>query len=269
MKSILIAVALLQGTAAPVAAPLTPSGKWIVDYGESACVLQRDFGSGSARTTVGFKPSPFGDSVEIVTMTAGAKIGYRKSKARLTLQPSGFTVDADAFMYGLKANDTTVTTFTALDAAAATLRTSTGVALLPTAGPSTNITVTDMAKAFGALKTCQADLVKSWGVDPAELDKIAVMAVPASPSPVAWFSNDDYPGDALGNGQQGTSMILWSIDTSGRVTDCKVIKSSGTASLDRASCQAVVRRGRYKPARGNDGKPVLSHAMRRVVWRLP
>lgn len=267
MKSILIAVALLQGAAVPDPAPLTPSGNWTVDYGDADCVLSRDFGIGKARTTLGFSPSPFGDSVEVVTMTAGAKFEYRKSKARLTLQPSGFTMDSDAYIYGLKDKAMTVTTFTAVGPAATHWRTSTGVALEPAAGPRATIAVPDMAKAFGALNTCQADLVKSWGVDPAELDKTTVLAVPVAPE--GWFSNDDYPSEALQNGQTGTSVIIWSIDTTGRISDCKVVKSSGAPSLDRASCQAVLRRGRYEPALGIDGKPVPTHAMRKVIWRMP
>ena len=267
MKSIVIAMLLLQGAAAPVAAPLTPSGKWVVEYGDSDCVLSRDFGTGSARTTVGFKPSPFGDSVEIVTMTAGAKSGYRNAKAKLTLQPSGFTAENDASIYGLKDKGVTLTTFIAQGAAVANLQTSTGVALTEDAGPGTNIAVPDMKKAFGALKVCQVDLVKRWGVDPGELDRVAVLATPLSPE--RWITHADYPAEALKDRQQGTSRIMWAIGTTGRVSDCKVVQSSGSAALDGASCLLIARRGRYKPALGIDDEPVPTHAMRKVIWRLP
>lgn len=278
MKSIAMALSLMAAAAtpavtgaaaaqAPAAAPLAPSGKWVVDYDDAACILSRDFGTGPALTTIGFKPSPFGDNIEVVMITAGAGAPYRKGEAKLILEPSGRVVPSTVEIFRIKARDRMVATLTAQGDVAADLQTSSTVAIELGDGSRRSVAVTNITKAFGALQKCQVDLVKGWGIDPAEFDRIKTP--PTDASPALWISGIDYPGDALKNEAHGVSTIVWSVNTDGRVADCKVVKSSGTASLDQAACRAVALRGRYKPALGMDGKPVVAHQMRNVVWHLP
>jgi len=87
--------------------------------------------------------------------------------------------------------------------------------------------------------------------------------------PSQWVTTDDYPSDALSAEAQGTSKIKWEINTAGRVENCVVVASSGNASLDRAACSNITRRGRYTPALDSAGNPIRSSSSRNVVWRLP
>ena len=89
-------------------------------------------------------------------------------------------------------------------------------------------------------------------------------------NPADWFTNDDYPSDALNAEAQGTSRIKWDIGLTGRVENCKVVSSSGNSSLDRAACAAATRRGRYTPALDTAGNPIKQFGISRgVAWRLP
>lgn len=83
------------------------------------------------------------------------------------------------------------------------------------------------------------------------------------------LSSDDYPADALRNGEQGTVAVLLGIDTHGKVSGCVVTGSSGSASLDTATCRLLSTRARFTPARNNQGRAVASMSPQKIRWALP
>lgn len=94
---------------------------------------------------------------------------------------------------------------------------------------------------------------------------------PARPTePVAsWFSDVDYPVEALMRGIQGNSQVRLRIDETGRPTKCAIRRSAGDAALDRAACAIFSTRGRYRPARDRAGRAVPGTIVQRVRWVLP
>lgn len=83
------------------------------------------------------------------------------------------------------------------------------------------------------------------------------------------FSADDYPASALRNGEQGAVQARLSIDADGRVSECSIIRSSGHASLDAATCNILQRRARFLPAHNANGNPTTDTVITPpVVWRL-
>jgi protein TonB len=91
----------------------------------------------------------------------------------------------------------------------------------------------------------------------------------AKGDPAQWVTTDDYPPSAIRAEEEGTTGITWTINTQGRVENCRVTSSSGSKALDDAACRAITRRGRYSPALDQDGNPIASTQSRRVTWRLP
>lgn len=85
----------------------------------------------------------------------------------------------------------------------------------------------------------------------------------------SYFSADDYPAAALRANEQGTTGFRLTIGPNGRVSDCQVTASSGSAALDQASCRILRSRARYTPARDSDGNPTSGSDSGRVTWRLP
>ena len=85
----------------------------------------------------------------------------------------------------------------------------------------------------------------------------------------AWFSTDDYPAAAIRAEEQGAVAVSLEIGADGRVTSCRVTASSGSSALDLATCRLYERRGRFTPARGDDGGAIASRFGDRIVWRLP
>ncbi|HEY6049197.1 MAG TPA: energy transducer TonB, partial [Sphingomicrobium sp.] len=83
------------------------------------------------------------------------------------------------------------------------------------------------------------------------------------------FSSDDYPAEAQRNNEQGTVQASLEISPEGRVSSCTIIRSSGHASLDNATCAILKHRAAFTPARDADGKAVAStYVTPPVVWRL-
>ena len=83
------------------------------------------------------------------------------------------------------------------------------------------------------------------------------------------FSADDYPVSAQRNGEEGTVQAQLTVDESGRVADCKVLRSSGSEALDSATCGILERRARFIPARDAKGKSVASTVVTPPIrWQL-
>jgi protein TonB len=83
------------------------------------------------------------------------------------------------------------------------------------------------------------------------------------------FSTDDYPQDAIRNEQQGTTAVALTIGTDGRVSGCSVTSSSGSPSLDNATCRIIRARARYTPAKDQNGQPITDRDSARIRWVLP
>jgi protein TonB len=91
----------------------------------------------------------------------------------------------------------------------------------------------------------------------------------AKGDPSQWITTDDYPPSALRANEEGNVTIAWTINTQGRVENCHVTASSGHSDLDEAACRAITRRGRYTPAKDQNGNPIAQTQSRRVVWKIP
>ena len=82
------------------------------------------------------------------------------------------------------------------------------------------------------------------------------------------FSADDYPQDALRNEETGTTTVRLNIGTDGRVSGCTVTGSSGSRSLDNATCRILRSRARFTPAKLSNGQPTTDTYVQRITWRL-
>lgn len=97
-------------------------------------------------------------------------------------------------------------------------------------------------------------------------------AGPTPPQPIIsgpWMSDDDYPAEALKNQEQGTVQFALTVSDAGKITACRITESSGSPSLDAATCALVTRNMRFKPARDASGKRTDGELKSRLNWRLP
>ena len=114
---------------------------------------------------------------------------------------------------------------------------------------------------------------------PKDIPPPPVVAPPPKPSeakpaqikgdPSFGITSDDYPSSSQRNGEEGVTSIAYDIGVDGRISNCKVTGSSGSATLDETTCTLSTRRARYKPAQDAAGNPIPSHGTRRIRWQIP
>lgn len=83
------------------------------------------------------------------------------------------------------------------------------------------------------------------------------------------LSDDDYPKEAIRNEEQGNVAFRLDVGIDGRPISCVVTTSSGSSALDTATCQIMMERARFRPARDRKGRPTSDQVASTVRWVLP
>jgi protein TonB len=78
----------------------------------------------------------------------------------------------------------------------------------------------------------------------------------------------DYPREASRAKAGGEVEVRFTIEASGRVSGCRVTRSSGDASLDETTCRLIEERFRFKPATNAAGDNIRSQYGWRQSWWL-
>ncbi len=79
---------------------------------------------------------------------------------------------------------------------------------------------------------------------------------------------ENYPARALREETQGTVGVTVTVDGSGRVSGCRVTRSSGSSILDDAACKGMERYARFNPALDAAGNPTTGSYSTAIVYRL-
>jgi protein TonB len=104
---------------------------------------------------------------------------------------------------------------------------------------------------------------------PAPKRKRGVVAAKAQANLASYFTDDDYPAEAIRQEQQGTAAFQLSIDRAGKVTACEITRTSGSTILDQTTCRIMLERPRFEPARDRRGRAIEDKATGRIMWKLP
>lgn len=106
--------------------------------------------------------------------------------------------------------------------------------------------------------------------------KVVVISAPP-PSPEiprplnrgSWIQSSDYPPLALRQGLAGVVGYLLDVDSQGAVTGCRIVRSSGAALLDEATCNLLPQRARFDPGHDAQGHPIKSAFAGTIRWAIP
>jgi protein TonB len=107
------------------------------------------------------------------------------------------------------------------------------------------------------------------GGAPAPASQTPASSARAKANLASYLSDADYPPDAIRAEEQGTVSFRLFINAEGRVDRCEVTGSSGSASLDAATCRIMTARPRFEPARDEAGHPTTDVVSSRIRWVLP
>lgn len=106
------------------------------------------------------------------------------------------------------------------------------------------------------------------GVISALLGSQGAVAPRPQTDPAAWFRRRVDATDPFPHRWPGEAMVayrVW-IGKDGRVARCMIVRSTGYGSLDRATCEALTRYGRFEPARDAEGRAVPGLWSGRTLW---
>ncbi|MDP8994994.1 MAG: energy transducer TonB, partial [Pseudomonadota bacterium] len=78
--------------------------------------------------------------------------------------------------------------------------------------------------------------------------------------------DSDYPAGLGEAGIGGRVGVRYTVETSGRVTNCIVTRSSGSDLLDRHTCRLIEQRFRFDPSRDGAGWPIRSQIVESHEW---
>ena len=255
----------VQASAAP--APRVPTGKWVVDFHESQCVASRNYGTEAEPLFFGLKAPVVGDVMQILIVRPG-KGGQFADQHR-----TGIALDGQEKFFtsalSMSANDKNQRIVRInLPTAQFNQFAQAKVVSINVAGQlRETLALSDMPKLLKVMNDCVVNLRQHWNVGAPDVPNPALRE--SSQGDLSRvFSADDFPDVAVMDNTQGTVRVAILIDEAGKVADCTVVSSSGSAALDGQSCYAVSTRARFKPAVGLDGKPARSGYTQNVTWRI-
>lgn len=125
-----------------------------------------------------------------------------------------------------------------------------------------------MKRPMDALRTCTADLVKSWGYDAAQQNTLSRNPTPKN-SPASWLTTNDYPSAAMVAGQSAVIEFRLDVDEKGRAVDCHVQMQTKGIGFAGETCRKIMSRARFHPALDAAGKPVRWFYLGVARWLLP
>lgn len=260
---------LLAATVPPAAttepAALAPTGKWLVEYADTMCILSRGYGTGADKVTLALRPLPMGTETQVALFTEGRGAPVPEGKAEITLMPAGQPTTGTYQRFTLPKQAVRIATMYFDGAALDGLDKTTTIALR--LGKEAHfLAVPGIAGAMKALTACQTDLLKGWGI---EMGERANLSRPARGDPARFFGPSAYPEDAVRARQQGRAISVVTIATTGKVETCTIVATSKSPSLDAATCATLRGQGHFSPALDLAGHPVESHLIVPVRWVLP
>jgi TonB family protein len=264
-RAVIVAAGAMWAALCPASAqPRLPvkAGEWNVDYGNIRCSLGRRLAGPNSPVLV--LSSYLGrDEPEFILMRDGNEpLPELPTRVQVVLGPSNAV--AEGVLRKRQVQGGTILTITELGEGFIDRFASSAVVRLQAGGrPVVQLAIPGARRAVAALRACNDDLLRSWGIDPA-----APLNQPAKQISGS-IDSEDYPNESSSNEEAGTVVTRFTVTAEGRVINCGVVVSSGHRRLDGHTCGLISERFRYQPALGKDDRPVASMAVRTVTWVLP
>ena len=79
----------------------------------------------------------------------------------------------------------------------------------------------------------------------------------------------DFPKSGAGERDGRFIVVRYTVGTDGRVKNCRVVQSSGSAEADAITCKLIEKRFRYRPAVDSAGNPVADQTGWKQWWWRP
>jgi hypothetical protein len=254
-----VIMALALANSPVYAETLQPTSKWLVDYAPTMCTASRTYGSENDPIYFGIIPSPSGDVVRFLISRKG-KVGDAHHFS-LHLRFSGQQIRTTGLRFDAPNTENQIVWITVNRNKLSDLEKASefdieGVNI------DDHFAVPDIQAVLKELDKCGRDLRDFWNVNSGV---IASTATPVKPLR-KYFSDMDYPDQALEEGLGGRTVMVMLIDEKGALKDCMIEVASGIATIDAMGCLVLRARAKFNPALDKQGKPVRSILMTSIQW---
>ncbi len=245
---------------------LQPTSKWEVEYADEKCRLLRRFGQGDTAIVLEIERS--------LTLDAYTYGIYGKSMPaysdfrwyRIEFAPQKFVRNVPAWPFEVPGRTEKTIKFDDQDGAIS--RAMQGDQRVRISGRQLDLRLQlgDIQPAIKALEKCHDDLLASWGIDP---DDARAIKQKPKPRESHWIYDEDYPSAERKQRNEGIVTYLLTVSEKGKTTSCRTLHSSGFPNLDKATCDLMLRRSSFYPARDAAGNAAASYYANHFTWQIP
>lgn len=244
---------------------LGPNTPWYVNHGTDQCNLIRSFGE--EPNAYQLQLDRFGTARTVSFNVIG---NFRRAigmiSAEVRSSPSGVEFEKSAVISDLSGrSERMLQLFLVRLDDLSGLRDSQILEIEPRSSTTVQFRLEGIEAALASLDDCNNELLAEWNVD---MGDAAVFPEPAN-NPARWVTYADYPADAQRAGIEGRATFRLDITTEGEVSNCEIVHSSGSTSLDETTCERLEERARFTPAYDSNGQPVPSHFVSAVSFSIP
>ena len=244
---------------------LQPTEKWVVNFHDSQCVASRNYGTDDQPLMLVVKAPAMGEIIQLLIMDKGNVGRFAEQRQGSISFNSAKPMQRSVLYFSQKGQRALSVNLPVAEFEQA--KTASTLTFKTDPGAARHFSLGGMGALMRVMEQCRQDLAEVWHVHP-ESGPDAHVQQPMQGSIQGLVKSEDYPAAALDREQEGTAGFLMLVNEAGKVADCTVIVTSGVASLDAQACGLIKERAKFKPAIGRDGKPIKTHALQRIHWRV-
>jgi TonB family protein len=231
-----------------------PAGKWSVEYADWQCILHREYAIEGKRANLSLGLEPL-TKVAWMKLAVEGKIGRRDSGQAVMFADGERR--PGTLHYDIFGADRFVMREFRLDLDRHRLGDIEGRIRFWTGEHGDfELQLGEFRPAWAALQKCMGELQAEIGIAPADIAQMATAP-----------EGDIFSFVAYKFGVEGEIAILYWVEASGRVGDCRLLKPSGSAVLDKRLCPALKAQAHFKPARNAKGEPIRVRQFRHLRIR--
>ena len=267
IAALLTPLALASASAVQQPAAVPPA-RWISSWDHGECLLTRAIGNAEALSV---RTTPGSGYASLWIRRPAASSGPHGSNLNgvVTLLPGDRQIESGTVEHFRYRGDTLYIIWFPSDVLLARLESATSVRVAIERTQLVDLPLGNAAGAVNIMRQCMDDQLRSWGIDPTSLSSLSQRPTPLHARGfLGYFSDGDYPDDALRAGHQGAATVRLNITPEGTVAECTTLVSSGHRSLDTRTCLIFTRRARFRPALNATGAPTSAPLILTIYWRI-
>jgi TonB family protein len=247
------------------AAPLQPTGKWIVHFDDAQCVAERSYGPPGQPLYLTLKQPALGEVMQLDILEPGFTNAPTQIDGRIRFEDQD-AVKTSVLRYQVPKEKVRVHMMNVPLKQFAAARTASTLQITAAALDKT-LALSQLGPLLDLMDQCVADLRRVWNIRLGE-DEKGTVRQDVKGDLRRLFSSEDYPYEALMNMDSGSVKVALLVNEQGKVADCSVIETSGVAILDVQSCAILKSRAKFAPAIGPDGAPAKDAFIQLINWQV-